>query len=213
MKRFAFFAALGAAPGLILSLALSLTLMALPAHGQTPVTKVECPPYESFGNGPDLILTPGLGSAPGVWDSVKAELSKTHTLHLVHVAGFAGRAPTGEPDTIISRAAEEIVAYMDCKGIVKAAYAGHSMGGFLGLKLASEHPERIERLVVVDSLPFYSLIFSPAATPEAVAPQADMFRSQILAAEDAAFEVQQRQGVRSLVKTADKHDTVVGWSL
>ena len=189
MKRpIAFFALLGAVPGLILTLALSLILVALPAHGQTLSETVKCPPYESLGSGPDLILTPGLGSSPQVWEDVKDTLAETHTLHLVHIAGFAGRAPNGDPDTIVERAADEIVAYMDCKSITKAAYAGHSMGGFLGLKLASEHPERIERLLVVDALPFFSLLFSPMATPEMVAPQANAMRGQLIGQSDEDFE-------------------------
>ena len=43
-----------------------------------------------IGRGPDVILIPGLGSPPDVYDAVKDELAKTHTVHIVHVAGYAG---------------------------------------------------------------------------------------------------------------------------
>lgn len=172
-----------------------------------------CAPYESIGSGPDLILTPGLGSAPEVWAGVTDALAKDYTLHLVHVAGFAGREAEGEPDTIIDRATNEILGYMDCAGIETARYAGHSMGGFLGLKLAAENPDRIERLVIVDSLPFFPLIFSPQATPEAVAPQADGMRAQILMQSEEQFAQSQQAGVRSLVKNADYHGMVAEWSI
>lgn len=62
-----------------------------------------CPPYEVVGTGPDLVLVPGLGSSPDVWDGVKDSLAKDYRLHLVHVAGFAGPAPDGDPATVIER--------------------------------------------------------------------------------------------------------------
>jgi len=172
-----------------------------------------CPGYEITGEGPDLVLVPGLGSSPEVWDDVVANLKGEYRIHRVHVAGFAGREPNGDPETLVERTVQEIVLHLECNEIESALYAGHSMGGFLGLKLASEHPERIERLVVVDALPFYSLIFSPLATTEAVRPQADGFRAQILSQTEAAFEASQQMGVRSLVKTTEYQPRVVSWSV
>lgn len=189
-----------------------LASLVLIASGTQVHASEQCPPYESIGEGPDLVLVPGLGSGPEVWDGIKDTLSEDYTLHLVHVAGFAGRPMSGDPQTIVDDAASEIIAYLDCKNIDSAAYAGHSMGGFLGLQLASEHPERIANLIVVDALPFFPLIFSPAATPELATPQANIMRMQMLEQNDAEFEQSQRMGVRSLVKNTDFHETVVGWS-
>ena len=182
-----------------------------PAHATSDPTA--CAPYKSFGSGPDLVLTPGLGSAPEVWADLSGRLSEDYTVHLVHIAGFAGRAPNGDPETVIDRAAQEIVEYLDCQNIESALYAGHSLGGFLGLKLATEHPTLIERLVVVDSLPFMPLIFSPQATAEAVAPRAEALRAQIVGQNDEQFAQFQRGGVRSLVNNSDHHETVVDWTL
>jgi pimeloyl-ACP methyl ester carboxylesterase len=172
-----------------------------------------CPPFEVTGTGPDLVLVPGLGSAPSVWDGVRERLAKDYRLHLVHVAGFAGRAPEGDPATLIARTKAEIIRHLDCQKIERAAYAGHSMGGFLGLSLAADHPDRIARMVVIDSLPFFPLIYSPAATVEMAAPQAEAARAQIIAQDDASFAAGQRAGVQSLVRGAEYHARVVDWSL
>lgn len=195
------------------TLAVAIAALTASHAAQAQDTPSPCPLYEVVGEGPDLVLTPGLGSSPAVWDEVVGELSADYRIHLVHVAGFAGRAPNGDPATVIERAAAEVIQHLDCEGVDSALYAGHSLGGFLGLRLAAEQPERIARLVVVDALPFYPLIFSPAASVETVRPQADAFRDQILAQDDAAFEAAQRMGVRSLVKEPAFHDTVVEWSL
>lgn len=172
-----------------------------------------CPPFEVVGSGPDLVLVPGLGSSPAVWDGVKDSLAKDYRLHLVHVAGFAGRAPAGDPATLVERTKAEVIRHLDCQKVERAAYAGHSMGGFLGLMLAADHPKRISKVVVVDSLPFFPLIFNPAATAELAAPQAEGMRAQIVAQDDASFAASQQMGVRSLVQDPARQAQVVDWSL
>lgn len=172
-----------------------------------------CPPFEVIGSGPDLVLAPGLGSPPAVWDGVKDSLAKDYRVHFAHVAGFAGRAPEGDPATLFARTEAEIIRHLDCTKVERALYAGHSMGGFLGLMLAADHPERIARVVVVDSLPFFPLIFNPAATAELAAPQAAAMHAQIAAQDDASFAASQRQGVQSLVRNPAYHAQVVDWSL
>ena len=172
-----------------------------------------CPPFEVVGSGPDLVLVPGLGSSPAVWDGVRDSLAKDYRLHLVHVAGFAGRAAEGDPATLVERTRAEVIRHLDCQKVERAAYAGHSMGGFLGLTLAADHPDRIARVVVVDSLPFFPLIFNPAATAELAAPQAAGMQAQIIAQDEATFAASQRMGVRSLVQDPARQAQVVDWSL
>ena len=194
----------------ILVAGLAALLAATGASAEQPST---CPPYEARGEGPDVILIPGLGSSPATWDPVAPQLEREYRVHRVHVAGFAGRAPNGPPATVLQRAQDEIIAYMDCAGIARASIVGHSMGGFMGLLIAAGHPDRVERLVVVDSLPFYPLIFDPAATPEAIAPQAAMMADQLRGQDDAAFAAAQASGVRSLVQSPDRQQEVAGWTI
>lgn len=188
----------------------ALALLTLPTAALAEDT---CPPFEVVGTGPDLVLVPGLGSSPQVWDGVRDSLAKDYRLHLVHVAGFAGRAPAGDPASIVERTTAEVIRHLDCQTIASAAFAGHSMGGFLGLMLAADHPDRISKVVVVDSLPFFPLIFSSAATVELTAPQAAAMRAQIAAQDDASFAASQRIGVQSLVQAPADQAQVVDWSL
>jgi pimeloyl-ACP methyl ester carboxylesterase len=46
--------------------------------------------------------------------------------------------------------------------------------------LAQAYPEDVSKLLIVDTLPFYGLVFSPSATVENVAPQAKVMADQIL---------------------------------
>lgn len=172
-----------------------------------------CPPFEVTGTGPDLVLVPGLGSSPETWDLVKQSLAKDYRLHLVHVAGFAGRPAKGDPARLLENTEAEIIRHLDCQKISQAAYAGHSLGGFLGLMLGADHPDRITRVVVVDSLPFFPLIYNPGATVAGTRQIAEDTRVGLLALDRDSFAESQRRGVMSLVQKPADQTRVADWSI
>lgn len=130
------------------------------------------------GDGPDLILVPGLGSHRNVWDSIAGPLEANYRLHIVQVNGFAGVAPGANADGPVSApVAEEIARYIGAAGLTKPALVGHSMGGTIGMMLAARHPDLLGHLMVLDMVPFMGpFIAGPDATSETVRPIADRIR-------------------------------------
>jgi len=63
-----------------------------------------------------------------------------------------GKSPHA-PDMDYAVMVEDVVAWMDAQGLARATFVGHSMGGKTAMLLACRHPERVERLVVVDIAP------------------------------------------------------------
>ncbi|MBC7767463.1 MAG: alpha/beta hydrolase [Phycisphaerales bacterium] len=167
---------------------------------------------EVRGEGPDVILIPGLGSSRDVWSAQADALAATHRLHLVQINGFAGQ-PVGAPaGQIIQPVVDELSRYIEANDIERPAIIGHSMGGLTGLMLARQHPESIGRLMIVDALPFFSGMFGPHVTATSVEPQARAMRDQISGMDDAAFIAQQNGGIGRLVKTEGRRAEVVAWS-
>ena len=129
----------------------------------------------SQGSGPDVILIPGLNSSPAAWSSTMEALPG-YRYHLVHIAGFAGQpAGANKEGTVAAPVAEEIARYITESNLKRPAVIGHSMGGTIGMMLASRHPDALSRLMVVDMFPFLGTFFAgpgaPAARVEAVADQ------------------------------------------
>ena len=135
------------------------------------------------GTGPDVVLIPGLNSSPRTWAST-VEALPGYRYHLVQVSGFAGQPAAGNKEgTVAAPVADEIARYIAEAKLQQPAVIGHSMGGTIGLMLASRHPERLSRLMVVDMYPFLGTFFAgPGATPSRVEAVADQISAGIRAA-------------------------------
>ncbi|HJV43728.1 alpha/beta hydrolase [Caulobacter sp.] len=165
------------------------------------------------GKGPDVVLIPGLASSGAVWDATVSQLSATHRVHVVQVAGFAGAPVAGDAEgPVVEPLVEAVDAYIKAAKLKSPAVIGHSMGGFMGLLLAERHPEDVGRLLVVDSLPFFPLLFSPAATPESVRPQAAAMRDGVVAMSPEAFASQQAMTMPRFVKSTEGQKLALEWS-
>ncbi|MFT3811710.1 MAG: alpha/beta hydrolase [Micropepsaceae bacterium] len=156
------------------------------------------------GEGPDIILIPGLSSAPHVFDGLAPMLEATHRVHRIQIAGFAGLAagPNAEGD-ILDGVRDELIAYIGENGLKKPALIGHSMGGLLSLLVAAKAPDAVGRVMVIDALPFFSLLINPMATSDMVKPFAAQAKAQMMALSDEQFAASQRQTLAILTKTPD----------
>lgn len=186
-----------AAIGAILSLTSALAAASQPASvvNQRISVKVE-------GAGSDIILIPGLASSRKVWAGLAEQLRQHYRLHLVQVAGFADSPAVPTADgRVAAPVAEAIADYIREQHIEAPVIIGHSLGGEVALMLGARHPERVGRLMVVDALPFYTLLIDPAATAGTAAPQAAALRDATMTAPLAQAEAMQRAAIARLAKT------------
>ena len=105
------------------------------------------------GDGPDVLLIPGLTAGRGVWSGTVAALP-SYRYHLLHVAGFAGEPARGNrTGAVVGPLADEIIRYIETRGLRRPAIVGHSMGGILAMMIGARRPELAGRIMVVDMLP------------------------------------------------------------
>lgn len=130
------------------------------------------------GEGPDVVLIPGLSSPRAVWGQAAERLKGKYRLHLVQVRGFGGDdAGINAEGPVLEPMMQEIADYIDdCitdAGRPAPAVVGHSLGGLTGLMIAARAPQEVGKLMVVDAVPFIGTIFVPGATPDMMKPQAE----------------------------------------
>ncbi|GAA5108923.1 alpha/beta fold hydrolase [Nocardia iowensis] len=106
--------------------------------------------YEVFGDGPPLVLHPGMFQIGAHWTEAgyTAPLAETHTVIVLDPLGLgASDAPHDPAAYALPRRAEYITAVLDEVGADRAAYWGYSLGALTGYAVAVHAPERLTRLV------------------------------------------------------------------
>lgn len=204
--------------------AAALTLLAAPAFAR-PATAAAAPAgqtaafvsdrlsVEVIGEGPDVVLIPGFASSREVWRREAERLKSSRRVHMVQLAGFAGEAWIHGEGPFLDPMVEELARYIIQAGIDRPAVIGHSMGGAAALMLAQRHPERVGRVMSVDSLPFYSAMFGAHVTSETARPFAEQAAAMILAAGEGDFRQGQRQTALAMARDPATREAIVDWSM
>jgi pimeloyl-ACP methyl ester carboxylesterase len=104
-------------------------------------------------SGPVVVLVHGLGGRAEDWWNVAPGMAKAgFRVYMPDLLGFGrSQQPTGFSYSVHDQAAV-VVAFMDALGIKQADLAGWSMGGWIVQLIASGHPERVSRLILIDSV-------------------------------------------------------------
>lgn len=192
----------------IAAIALAMPPLSLEAVAQERFTAT----LAGKADGPAVILIPGLTSPASVWDKTVEQLSPTHRLHVLQVNGFAGQAAgLNSEGPVLQPLIAEIAAYAEA--LDQPAIIGHSVGGLIGLEVAAAKPDQVGRVLVVDALSFYTLIFQPNATAASAAPIAAMAREQMLSMDEAAFRDMQAQTMEIMTRTEAARPALLDWSM
>jgi pimeloyl-ACP methyl ester carboxylesterase len=205
----------------ILAAFLAATCVAAAPAFAAPAAAAAAPAFASErigvtvrGSGPDVVLIPGLSSSPEVWDGTIAALPG-YRYHVVHVAGFAGKASgangSGE---VVAPVAEEIARYIKEAKLDRPAIVGHSLGGAWAMMVASRHPALASKVMVIDMLPFMGAMFGgPGATADSIRPVAEQIRTGIATAKPEASKAAIEGTIATMVKTEKLRPLAVAHSV
>src|SRR5688572_19411321 len=154
------------------------------------------------GEGPDVILIPGLMTGRRVWEDSVRSLGGRYRVHLVQIAGFAGSPAGGNASgPILDGVVDELHLYIAANRLQRSKLVRHSIGGLFALMLAARHTGDVERALIVDALPFYGLLFGPNATAATVMPNAAALRDTILGMSEEAWRAQQPATLATMIRT------------
>ena len=103
--------------------------------------------YEESGQGPALMLVPGLSGLGSFWAEQVRELSRDFHV-IVHDHRGAGRSTHSRIQYSVEQMADDALRLMDGLGIDSAHIVGHSTGGAMAQVIALDHPRRLRSLVL-----------------------------------------------------------------
>jgi haloacetate dehalogenase len=109
------------------------------------------------GKGPPLLLLHGHPQTHAMWSKVAPRLAQDFT---VVAADLRGYGESSVPETAADHEpyskramARDQIAVLSHLGFERFSVAGHDRGGRCAYRLALDHPERVERLAVLDIVP------------------------------------------------------------
>lgn len=127
--------------------------------------------YEVSGSGDPIVVLHGAYMNIPTMGGIIPALAESHTVYAIE---FQGHGRTEDIDRPITypNLSSDVAAFMDAVGLEKADIFGYSMGAAAGLRLAIDHPEKVDQLVAASvsydmagSQPAF-LQMIPTMTPE-----------------------------------------------
>jgi len=102
-----------------------------------------------------IVFLHGLGGTRTAWEPQLKALSDNYRCVAWDMPGYGASAPI--ENLTFSTTAAAVVALLDDIGVERAHLVGLSLGGMHALHAAINHPDRVDRMVLLDSSPAFGL--------------------------------------------------------
>lgn len=160
-----------------------MTLVQTPPDRYVQVGQIHTRYWTSGDKGTTVILLHGIGSCVETWTYNINVLAQHHRVYAVDLVG-AGRSDKPPATYSLTYLAQFVKDFMDALSIEGACLVGNSLGGGVALQFALNFPQKVEKLVLVNSLglgkeitftlrlatlPFVGKLFSPTRSGTALA--------------------------------------------
>jgi pimeloyl-ACP methyl ester carboxylesterase len=104
-------------------------------------------------SGPPVIVVHGLGGHAEDWWNVAPVLAKAgFRVYMPDLIGFGRSQQPADFSYSVRDQAAVVLAFMDTLGLKQADLGGWSMGGWIVQLVAFKHPERVGKLILIDSV-------------------------------------------------------------
>lgn len=114
---------------------------------------------ERYGHGgTPIVLLHGFGTCTFLWRYVAPLLAEAgHTAYAIDLVGYGESDRPPDADLGIAAQAEYLDAAMTALRLARAVIVGNDLGGDVALRLAATRPDRVERLVLINTPAFDEL--------------------------------------------------------
>jgi len=109
--------------------------------------------HRESGEGQPIIIMHGLMGSSDNWLTVTKPIAEKHKVYLTDQRNH-GRSPRSDIFTYQAMA-DDLYEFIEKNNINNPIIVGHSMGGKIAMKFASQHQDLISKLVIVDIAPRY----------------------------------------------------------
>lgn len=126
--------------------------------------------YHKEGEGPPILFLHGIPTSSQLWRNILPEMAGNNQVLAPDLLNYGNSEKPLFADVSIAAQSKIVLGFMDALGIRQTDVVAHDIGGGIAQIMAVNHPERINRLVLADSVCFDSWPipeFKPLQEPEA----------------------------------------------
>ncbi len=105
-----------------------------------------------LGKGPSIVLLHGLGGSLYDWRHLIRPLAQDYRVLAVDLLGAGESEIPEKEDFSIAAQARRVKGLLDALGVGRATLVGNSYGGGIALRFAQDWPERVDKLVLINSI-------------------------------------------------------------
>lgn len=112
--------------------------------------------YDKLGEGSPVVVIHGIPTSNLLWRKVMPELAKTHQVFAPDMLNYGKSDKPADANVSIEAQSRLIVKFMDKLGLKSADIVAHDIGGGVAQLIAVNYPERVRKLVLIDTVCFDS---------------------------------------------------------
>jgi len=120
--------------------------------------------FVTGGSGPPLLLLHGYPETHIMWRKVAPQVARKFTVVAADLRGYgdSGKPAGGGDHAAYSKRtmAQDQVEVMNSLGFQRFSVVGHDRGGRVAHRMAIDHPDSVQKLVVLDIVPTYKMFHS-----------------------------------------------------
>src|SRR5690606_21031167 len=119
--------------------------------------------YRESGEGPPVLLLHGWPTSSFLWRNIMPRISVNNRVIALDLPGFGASDKPTNVSYSFRYQERALEAFLDAMGIEKVTLVGHDLGGPVGLYWASQHPERLARMAMLNTLIYPELSWAVIA--------------------------------------------------
>lgn len=112
--------------------------------------------YRQAGSGDAVILMHGIPTNSGLWRNVTAELADDFAVYAPDMIGYGASDKPEDQDLSVAAQADYLADFMDAVDVEAAYLVGHDIGGGVLQIFTARNPDRVNKLMLVDSVAYDS---------------------------------------------------------
>ncbi len=165
---------------------------------------------ETIGKGKPIFYLPGFTVPGSIWKETTENITLNRKSYLISYAGFNGNKPIEMP--WYNNIKSSIIKYIKDNNLNELIIVGHSMGGNLAVDIASELPDMISKIVIVEALPCMREVMMPNVPAESLFYESP-YNKQMLEMDEQQFKSMASMMASNMTLNKEKVETLTNWIL